>query len=73
MVGLLASEPLLTQLLQLPAIPLVERLRRRKLIAVASRLIGRAMLGVMAATAFTPGACCPRRRWPRPSSSCSPD
>lgn len=55
MVGLLASTPFLTQLLQLPAIQLVERLRRRKLIAVTTSLIGRAMLAVMAATAFFAG------------------
>jgi MFS family permease len=55
MVGLLASAPFLTQLLQLPAILLVERLRTRKLIAVVTSLIGRAMLGVMAACAFFTG------------------
>ncbi|WP_097063883.1 MFS transporter [Sphingomonas guangdongensis] len=55
MVGVLASAPFLAQLLQLPAIGLVERWRRRKLIAVGSSLIGRAMLAVMAVLAFTSG------------------
>ena len=44
MVGVLASAPFLAQLLQVPAITLVERWRRRKMIAVVSSLIGRAML-----------------------------
>ena len=55
MVGVLASAPFLTQLLQLPAIVLVERWRTRKLICVASSIVGRVMLGVMAATAFFVG------------------
>jgi MFS family permease len=55
MVGLLASVPFLAQLLQLPAVLLVERWRTRKLIAVVTSLIGRAMLGVMAITAFFTG------------------
>ncbi|MEH3159486.1 MAG: MFS transporter [Sphingomonas taxi] len=55
MVGLLAATPFLSQLLQLPAIQLVERLRRRKQIAVITSLIGRAMLAVMAALAFFSG------------------
>lgn len=55
MVGVLASVPFLTQLLQLPAITLVERWRRRKMIAVASSLIGRTMLAIMAALAFFNG------------------
>ncbi len=56
MVGVLASAPFLTQLLQLPAILLVERTRARKRIAVLTSLAGRAMLAVMAATAFFKGA-----------------
>jgi MFS family permease len=56
MVGVLASAPFLSQLLQLPAIMLVERLRTRKRIAVYTSVIGRLMLGVMAATAFFAGA-----------------
>jgi len=55
MVGVLASAPFLTQLLQLPAILLVERLRTRKRIAIVTSLVGRAMLGVMAGTAFFAG------------------
>ena len=55
MVGVLASAPFLTQLLQLPAIVLVEKLRARKLIAVITSVFGRLMLAVMAATAFLAG------------------
>lgn len=55
MVGVLASTPFLAQLLQLPAIQLIERRRRRKQIAVATSLAGRAMLAVMAAAAFFTG------------------
>ncbi|MDP5279210.1 MFS transporter [Sphingomonas sp. DG1-23] len=55
MVGILASAPFLTQLLQLPAIVLIERWRTRKRIAVITSLIGRAMLAVMAALAFFSG------------------
>lgn len=51
-IGLLASAPFLGQLLQGPAILLVERLRARKAIAVVSSLAGRSMLLVMAAAAF---------------------
>lgn len=54
-VGILASAPFITQLLQLPAIAVVERLRARKRIAVVTSLIGRCMLLVMAATAFFSG------------------
>src|SRR3989304_9544936 len=49
MVGILAAMPFLAQLLQLPAIQLVERWRRRKQIAVFASLIGRTMLAIMAA------------------------
>ncbi|UYY78510.1 MFS transporter [Sphingomonas sp. R1] len=55
MVGILASAPFLAQLLQLPAIGLVERLRARKRIAVYTSLIGRLMLAIMAALAFFTG------------------
>jgi MFS family permease len=55
MIGVLASTPFLAQLLQLPAIILVERLRTRKRIAVVTSVAGRLMLGVMAATAFFTG------------------
>ena len=56
MVGVLASIPFLAQLLQVPAIGLVERWRRRKQIAVVTSVIGRAMLAVMAAVAFFTGS-----------------
>ncbi|MEZ0496408.1 MFS transporter [Sphingomonas sp. IW22] len=55
MIGILASAPFLAQLLQLPAILLVERVRQRKRIAVLSSIVGRMMLGVMAVTAFFTG------------------
>ncbi len=55
MIGVLASAPFLAQLLQLPAIGLVERWRARKRIAVLTSLIGRAMLAIMAAVAFFSG------------------
>jgi MFS family permease len=54
MIGVLASAPFLTQLLQGPAILLVERLRQRKRIAVISSVLGRSMLVLMAAAAFLP-------------------
>lgn len=56
MIGVLASAPFLTQLLQVPAIVLVERTRTRKRIAVLTSIVGRLMLIVMAATAFSTGA-----------------
>lgn len=56
MIGVLAAIPFLAQLLQLPAIGLVERSRARKRIAVVTSLIGRAMLALMAFTAFRGGA-----------------
>ncbi|UZK70280.1 MFS transporter [Sphingomonas sp. S1-29] len=55
MIGVLASAPFLAQLLQLPAILLVERLRQRKRIAVLTSIVGRSMLAVMALTAFSTG------------------
>ena len=55
MIGILASAPFLTQILQLPAMVLVERWRARKRIAVFTSLIGRAMLAVMAGVAFFAG------------------
>ncbi|MBF7013867.1 MFS transporter [Novosphingobium resinovorum] len=54
-VGLLASAPFLTQLLQLPAIIIIERLRARKRIAALTSIAGRLMLLVMGATAFFTG------------------
>ncbi|WP_164857369.1 MFS transporter [Sphingomonas crocodyli] len=56
MVGILASAPFLSQLLQAPAVLLVERLRRRKTIAVITSIIGRSMLAVMAIAVFLPPA-----------------
>lgn len=53
-VGLLASAPFLGQLLQGPAILLVEKVRQRKLIAVLSSVIARSMLLLMAAAVFLP-------------------
>jgi len=55
MVGILAAMPFLAQLLQLPAVQLIERWRRRKQIAVVASLIGRTMLAVMAVLAFFSG------------------
>lgn len=55
MIGVLASAPFLTQLLQVPAILIVERVRARKRIAVLTSIVGRLMLLVMAATAFGSG------------------
>lgn len=55
MVGVLAAAPFLAQLLQLPAILLVERVRRRKRIAVLTSIVGRLMLAVMAVAAFSAG------------------
>ena len=56
MIGILASTPFLAQLVQLPAILLVERLRERKRIAVVTSVMGRTMLAVMAATSFFSGS-----------------
>lgn len=53
-IGVLASAPFLGQLLQAPAILLVERLRQRKLIAVVGGLAGRAMMALMALAPFLP-------------------
>ncbi|HEX8300997.1 MFS transporter [Sphingomonas sp.] len=55
MIGILASAPFLTQLLQVPAILIIERTRARKRIAVLTSIFGRLMLLVMAATAFAAG------------------
>ncbi|MXP41636.1 MFS transporter [Altererythrobacter soli] len=54
-VGLLASAPFLTQLIQVPAILVVERLRQRKRLCVVTSVISRLMLLPMAATAFYTG------------------
>jgi len=55
MIGVLASIPFASQLLQLPAILIVERTRQRKVVAVLTSVIGRLMLAVMAITAFFSG------------------
>jgi len=54
-IGLLAALPFLSQLTQVPAIALIERLRQRKRIAVLSSAAGRTMLGLMALLPFVPG------------------
>lgn len=53
-VGILASAPFLGQLLQGPAVLLVERLRARKAIAAITSVIGRSMLALMALAVFLP-------------------
>lgn len=53
-IGVLASAPFLGQLMQAPAVLIVERLRARKAISVITSLIGRAMLALMAAALFLP-------------------
>ena len=55
-IGLLAAVPLLSQLLQAPAVLLVERVRRRRLISVASLFIARLALPLMALLSFIPDA-----------------
>lgn len=55
LVGVLASAPFLGQLLQAPAVLMVERLRTRKAIAVVSSVVGRSMLLLMALAVFLPG------------------
>lgn len=54
MIGVLASAPFLGQLLQAPAVLMVERFRARKAIAVLSSIVGRSMLVVMALAVFLP-------------------
>lgn len=54
-IGVLASAPFITQLLQVPGIALVERTRQRKRIAVVSSIVGRILLVVMGLAALTPG------------------
>lgn len=53
-IGLLAAIPLLTQTLQAPAVTLVERIRRRRLISVASVFGARLALPVYAAVPLVP-------------------
>jgi Major Facilitator Superfamily len=51
-IGLMAALGPLTQLLQIPAILLVERTRRRKLLAVTASLVGRSFWFLVAAIPF---------------------
>jgi MFS family permease len=51
-IGLLAAIPFFTQLLQIPTVSLIERVRARRLIAVAALLTARLALLVMAAAPF---------------------
>lgn len=51
-VGLLAAIPLITQVLQAPAVKLVETLRQRRLISVVSLFVARLSLPVYAAVPF---------------------
>ena len=51
-VGLLAAVPLITQVLQAPTVALVEKLRQRRLIAVAALFVARLALPVYAAVPF---------------------
>lgn len=51
-VGLLAAIPLITQVLQAPTVSLVERMRQRRLIAVAALFVARLALPVYAAVPF---------------------
>jgi MFS family permease len=53
-IGLLAAIPFLTQLLQAPAVVLMERVRRRKLISIISLFIARLALPLMAVLSFIP-------------------
>ena len=53
-IGLLAALPFLTQLIQAPAVPLVEKLRRRRLIASTAAFCARLTLPVMVAIALLP-------------------
>lgn len=51
-IGVLAAIPLLTQILQAPAVKLVERMRRRRLISVGSLFMARLALPLYAAVPF---------------------
>jgi MFS family permease len=53
-VGLLAAIPLITQVLQAPAVKLVESLRQRRLISVGALVVARLALPVYAAVPFIP-------------------
>lgn len=51
-IGLLAAVPFLTQLLQAPAVLLLERIRRRRLVAIVSLFMARLALPLMAVLVF---------------------
>ncbi|PAX09342.1 MFS transporter [Sphingomonas lenta] len=53
-IGVLAAIPLLTQILQAPAVTLVERVRRRRLISVACVFTARLALPIYALVPFIP-------------------
>lgn len=53
-IGVLAAVPFLTQLLQGPAVILLERLRRRRLVAVASLFVARLALPLMMVLGYLP-------------------
>lgn len=54
MIGVLAAIPFLVQFLQLPAVLLVERLRRRRVLSVVTSAIARVFILVVAATPLLP-------------------
>ncbi len=53
-IGILAAIPLLTQLLQAPAVILVERVRRRRMISITALFIARLALPLMAVLSLIP-------------------
>jgi len=53
-IGLLAAIPFFSQLAQLPAIALIERVRERRKIAVTAVSVSRLMIGALALLAFVP-------------------
>ncbi|WP_133478937.1 MFS transporter [Cognatilysobacter segetis] len=53
-IGVLAAIPFLTQLLQAPAVALLERLRSRRRVAIVSLFVARLALPLMAALGFLP-------------------
>ncbi len=55
LIGVLAAIPFLVQLLQIPAVLLVERLRQRRRVAVAASALGRCFLLAVAAAPLLPG------------------
>ncbi|KAB8318364.1 MFS transporter [Tolypothrix campylonemoides VB511288] len=53
-IGVLAAVPFLTQLLQAPAVVLLERVRRRRLVAVSSLFVARLALPLMMVLGYVP-------------------